>query len=121
MAVVEVTPAYLYEYHNEGTSLRFAAVPYEMYLTSGTDLHGIPCFVAQHHLMCKEINRELRPKIPGDEDEQDFEGRVMVEKPERTGVCGKLCVVQDACRAERWKVSSCVIEVIQIPASVRTA
>lgn len=63
----------------------------------------------------------MAPEIPGNEDKWDFEGLVTVEEVERTGVRGKLRVVQHACRAEVCKVPSSVIEVLEIATSVGVA
>lgn len=67
--------------------------------------------------MCKELD----PTIPGDESDWDFEGLVMVGKLEHTDERAEFREVPDACCAERRKVLSCVIKVLEIAASAGTA
>lgn len=121
VAEVEVLPIYVDEYRDVGALLRFAEVAYERCLTLCTDSHGFSSSAAQRCIMSDDGCGELRPGILGDEDEWNFKGLVTVEELELTRGRGKLREVQYACHAERWKVFSSEIKVIEIAASVEAA
>lgn len=57
-------PVHVAEYPDEGTSLGFAEVAHERYLTSGTDSRGITKLVAQSRTLCVEGCRDTGPEIP---------------------------------------------------------
>lgn len=65
---------YVAGYRDEGTLLRFAELAYERYLTPSTGLHGNPNLAAQRRIMCDDRCGELKPDIPGVDEEWFLEG-----------------------------------------------
>lgn len=100
---VEVFPVYVDEYRDKGTSLLLAKVADERYVTSGTDLPGIPSFAAHCSIICDDGCEELGLGILGDEDERDFQKLVTAVTLKRAGVRGKSCEVHEACRCENGR------------------
>lgn len=114
----EMFPAYVDEYRDERMSLRFAELKNVRYLSSGTDVHGIPYLATQRHILSDDGCEDLWPEIPRDDEDWNFKGLVIVKELRVSGVREKFCEVQNPSETKKWKVSSSVIEIKEIAASV---
>lgn len=101
------------EYHGARKNLWFVEVAFEWYVSLEIDVYGTQRLAGQLGVRCDGRCEELGPEIPDDGHELKFKRLATFKEQKGTGVRGKLREIQDVCRAERGKIPSSVIEVIE--------